>query len=597
MKLTSKIILSQLMVSLFVIILGIMLMPEVIYRNFKGTVRSNVSSYSSQIMSNISQKLVEIKRETNVLTADDDLKQKLQEALHDPSDSRNAAISLYLSGFYIRDGIPSYQVLGVYVTIDGTDKTFCSVGFPEDISSYLDENVITEIRGDAAGGGFISPFSYKNDSPTFWANHFEKVYGYAERFHAGGCQGVITVISPYDSISYLIDGMNKWTRSYMLLDGSNRVLAEEKNGEPIDAAYTLNHLQYGSTYQIGYVDDTSGFSVAAFSSTANWKLICRLSRSEILHQNRLVFQFAVCIILIFEVIANVAIGLITRNVLKPLREVSGKMHEVAEGNMHVRIAFQSQDEVGEVVQSFNIMIRKLDQNIRKLIEKENVEQKLRYSILISKIDPHFIYNTMNTITYLAEQKRNEDVVRVNRAMIDILRDRLRIDLDDVFDTIEQEIHVLIQYLTIQQYRFEKAFKYAIDLEPECEKEYIAKNLIQPIVENALLHGILTNKDEDGEWLGGCVYLTVRREEQNIMVQIRDNGQGMSAEQLRLLQNGQFKKERGRHIGFRNISDRLAFLYHGQAKMKIDSTEGEGTTVTLILPQVEHAAKDAERRLT
>ena len=105
MKLTSKIILSQLMVSLFVIILGIMLMPEVIYRNFKGTVRSNVSSYSSQIMSNISQKLVEIKRETNVLTADDDLKQKLQEALHDPSDSRNAAISLYLSGFYIRDGI------------------------------------------------------------------------------------------------------------------------------------------------------------------------------------------------------------------------------------------------------------------------------------------------------------------------------------------------------------------------------------------------------------------------------------------------------------------------------------------------------------
>ena len=140
MKLTSKIILSQLMVSLCVIMLGIMLMPEVIYRNFKGTVRSNVSSYSSQIMSNISQKLVEIKRETNVLTADDDLKQKLQEALHDPSDSRNAAISLYLSGFYIRDGIPSYQVLGVYVTIDGTDKTFCSVGFPEDISSFARES-------------------------------------------------------------------------------------------------------------------------------------------------------------------------------------------------------------------------------------------------------------------------------------------------------------------------------------------------------------------------------------------------------------------------------------------------------------------------
>ena len=97
MKLTSKIILSQLMVSLFVIILGIMLMPEVIYRNFKGTVRSNVSSYSSQIMSNISQKLVEIKRETNVLTADDDLKQKLPDGVVVLVSAKDGKVSLIVS--------------------------------------------------------------------------------------------------------------------------------------------------------------------------------------------------------------------------------------------------------------------------------------------------------------------------------------------------------------------------------------------------------------------------------------------------------------------------------------------------------------------
>ena len=118
----------------------------------------------------------------------------------------------------------------------------------------------------------------------------------------------------------------------------------------------------------------------------------------------------------------------------------------------------STDEIGEVGASFNVMAKRLQENIVEMVEQEKRERQLKYGLMISQVDPHFIYNTMNMITYLAQKNRNEDVIAVNKAMIQILRDRLRIEVDNVYDTVEQEIKVVREYLLIQKYRYTGIFK-------------------------------------------------------------------------------------------------------------------------------------------
>ena len=216
------------------------------------------------------------------------------------------------------------------------------------------------------------------------------------------------------------------------------------------------------------------------------------------------------------------------------------MNEIAEGNLDARIEVNSTDEIGEVGASFNVMAKRLQENIVEMVEQEKREQQLKYGLMISQVDPHFIYNTMNMITYLAQKNRNEDVIAVNKAMIQILRDRLRIEVDNVYDTVEQEIKVVREYLLIQKYRYTGIFKSVIDIEAGVEPYLIAKNILQPLVENAFFHGILCNTDEEGEVIDGCITIRIRMEEDEVEIIVKDNGAGMSQDKLDELSKPQRK---------------------------------------------------------
>ena len=177
------------------------------------------------------------------------------------------------------------------------------------------------------------------------------------------------------------------------------------------------------------------------------------------------------------------------------------------------------------------------------------------------------------------------MIAVNKAMIEILKDRLRIEIEDVFDTVRQEINVVQQYLIIQNYRYADTFKARFSVQEEDEDLYIAKNILQPLVENALSHGILCNKDEEGEIIGGCIKVRVKREQEYLKICVKDNGVGMSEEQRKELEEPSGRYIRGEHIGIRNIKERIQYLYGEKCRFSIMSKEGEGTEVTIWLPVI------------
>lgn len=210
-----------------------------------------------------------------------------------------------------------------------------------------------------------------------------------------------------------------------------------------------------------------------------------------------------------------------------------------------------------------------------------VIKKMDYAFLAAQINPHFVYKALNTIAYLCKKSRNEQAGQATRALEDILKDKLRVDEVMIYDTLQRELEVVRQYMLIQ-----KIYYHSVTLEekvdPELLQIMIPKNILQPLVENALYHGLLPNVDGDGRIRGGVIQVCARKEKKNILLSVSDNGVGMSREQIDQVFYGRadHKNMRGAHIGIANIKNRLSYLHRLHYKMQVTSNPGEGTTVVI-----------------
>lgn len=326
------------------------------------------------------------------------------------------------------------------------------------------------------------------------------------------------------------------------------------------------------------------------SQESNWVLISYLSE-ETIRKNYVTF-----IILIFIVFVMIFLGiiivipLVVLKYTRPIGILKNVMEEVSQGNLDAVSIIETNDEIGELSIHFNRMVYELKQYIDELFKKEEQEQKMKYSLLISQIDPHFIYNTMNNINILIKRGQNEDAINMNMALIRVLRDRLRIKDIAVFDSIEQEIMVLKQYILIQDYRYQNKIEIMWDIDNTLLNKIIPKNILQPIVENAYFHGML---DEEGNDRNGKILISIQYKNGKIIIKVEDDGVGIEPDKLEELNNIAFSDsgiKRGEHIGLENLKERLQYLYGNVDSFHVDSVKNQYTRVILILP-------DKDERIT
>lgn len=207
--------------------------------------------------------------------------------------------------------------------------------------------------------------------------------------------------------------------------------------------------------------------------------------------------------------------------------------------------------------------------------------RTEYAFLSAQINPHFIYKALNTIMFLCKRGKNDQAVEATRALEDILKDKLRVDEVMIYDTLQRELEVIRQYLTIQKTYYNFPIVLQENVEEGLLDAMIPKNILHPLVENALYHGILLNMDEDGNMKGGTIQITARREKDEIVLEVADDGVGMSQEQVKqVFYSRKKKKERGLHIGIENVKDRLKYLRGLKHKLEVFSQPGKGTRVTL-----------------
>lgn len=282
--------------------------------------------------------------------------------------------------------------------------------------------------------------------------------------------------------------------------------------------------------------------------------------------------------------------------LKIIRDVSESLNRMTQfverikGNLHhgERLELKAGDELILLADTINDMldiiqnqVRQLEQDtqIREQIKEMEIDnlrlknelQSSQMDLLQSRINPHFLFNTLNMISNSAVVEEADQT----RALIDITAEYLRYNLDKLTKTVslQEELKNLEDYIFIQKYRFEERYEFLFETDGRCASQRMPCMILQPLVENALKHGI----HDMGS--GGKVVVRVRAEDMGVVMEIEDNGKGFPAEYLEKLRSGAFEYERDNHVGIRNIYMRLKLFYKEQVQFGVES--GGGKTVVHI----------------
>lgn len=335
-------------------------------------------------------------------------------------------------------------------------------------------------------------------------------------------------------------------------------------------------------YKSETFEEFGGYNLVNISDESGWIFVSFVSESSLFNTFKGYFFTILSLILLFFLMTVLILTPIINNITRPISQLASDMSKVAKGNLNFVSTINAKDEIGDLSRIFNKMVRDLKKYVHKLLEKEKLEQRMKYSLLISQIDPHFIYNTMSAINYLSRNGRNKDIVTINTALIKILQDRLRVSSIEAFDTVEQEINITKQYLIIQMFRYSNNLEITWDVDKSLILAQIPKNIIQPLVENALFHGLT---DEEDGMIKGCIKVSIKSVENRIIIKVSDNGRGIDPEklaQLNAIPSSLNREERGKHVGLANIRERLSYLYDNDDCMLIESEPFKETCVTINL---------------
>lgn len=285
-------------------------------------------------------------------------------------------------------------------------------------------------------------------------------------------------------------------------------------------------------------------------------------------ENQTINQLNLMILCLVAVLAAVAL-LMLFYMLKPLYQIERYMRKIQQGQLEVRFEHITRDEFGQIKAGFNRMMDHITKLLTDIEKKEEEKREIAVQTLRAQITPHFLYNTLNIIRWKAVLAGNNTVgdmiVTLIRAM------EFNGNRKEEFVTIRDEIDNVRNYIRLLEYHYEGQFEVVWELDEMAMECYICKLLLQPLVENAVFHGIIPKKEK------GIIRIGVKREKEEIVFEVADNGVGMTEEQEEKICQG---------IGFSNVNGRLQYYFGKEHGIILHNVRGKGVALRFSIPVIE-----------
>lgn len=359
-------------------------------------------------------------------------------------------------------------------------------------------------------------------------------------------------------------------------------LLYEKDSPSSGISLTPSLLQAASERQKDGISSVQGgYMLVDRFESINWKLVTFISQTSLMERGRIVIYllgvFSLTSTTLILLLMMPAIFRITR----PIMRLYHAMNAVSSGKLHTSVNIKTGDELEKLGQGFNRMTNQLQVHLEESIRHEKDKRELELELVLSKLNPHFVYNTLNAVIYMARKQGNDDIVLMVGSFIRLLQDAVKMDGVQSLIPLREELDLLRDYIAIQSFRYIDMFEVEWHVQEQAYECLVPRNFLQPFVENAIFHGICP-KD-----LPGTLRISAAVSSTALILRIEDDGIGIEEEQLPTIWDKENQKKNSglRHIGLSHTRKRIEHLFGGQATMRIDSLLDQGTTVTVELPKL------------
>ena len=380
--------------------------------------------------------------------------------------------------------------------------------------------------------------------------------------------GILAINLPSRFFEQAYEGLSSETSHFALYDTSGRLICKD-NESTFSSLNPENLLQNTREetdklfYKSIFTCDTLGDSHFILASRLEVRILDGLPAKLLV-----ALIIGAFILLAFMWLINTYIA---KNVIYPIQRLVDSMAEVQNGWLHRVSMNVNDDEIGLLKNSYNAMLIEINQLIEELLQKEKTLRMAELDALQEQMKPHFLYNTLDMIRYMALENRTDEVYNMLETLGNFYRRFLSKGSTDL--SLGEEIEIVKSYLTLQRTRFEDIFTDEYEIEEGLSSIRVPRLILQPLVENSIYHGIRPKGEH------GVIRVTVKRQEDFLFLSIYDNGIGMSAHQRELL----FSGKDSRSFGFQGTIERIRYYYKTEDVFEIHSTEGEYCEIILKLP--------------
>lgn len=362
-----------------------------------------------------------------------------------------------------------------------------------------------------------------------------------------------------------------------LMDSTGNVLCSNKTSiyEWVDAV--TEGMKSGVRRNEFTRENKEYFACRQYNGLTGWEIYSVVSTDDFFPQAQRLREKIAGFVMIALFVASIGIYILSYTFTRPIGKLKNAMKQVEAGDFEVQVESGTGDELGQLIHSFNYMVSRLRQLIMEVYQQKLAQKNAELTALQAQINPHFLYNTLDSINWMLIEKDEWEISDVVVSLGDILKYSLH--GEDMLVLFEEELKYIESYLCIQKNRLEDRLTVQMEIDEQTKLCLVPKLILQPIVENAIIHGIEQKKE------AGVVKICTAVRDGVLVIQVIDDGIGMHPERLMKFRESILTENTdGKHIGIRNVHRRIQLHFGEDYGLKIDSEWEKGTTVTILLPK-------------
>ena len=429
----------------------------------------------------------------------------------------------------------------------------------------------------------------RNESSYSWVISLSRAVEVTDEGKA--TQALLLINLNYMYFEEIFSNVNLGNGGYVYLTNDRGDIIWHPKQNEIYSGRFKEDNKYAATLKDGItVENLSGKNLTLNVRTigyTGWKLV-GVTPSAALGIDGIKFRFFVLFVAdLFLFLLAMINAFISNKISNPIKRLDGSVREIESGNLDVEIVPSGSYEVEHLGKSIKNMLGRIKVLMSDLVEEHNAKRKSEFDTLQSQINPHFLYNTLDIIVWMIENENSDKAVSIVTALAKFFRISLSKGKNII--TVKDEVEHVRNYLMIQNMRFKNRFEYSIDVDEEVLSYSSLKLMLQPLVENAIYHG-MEFMDGDGE-----IDVKVFKENESLYFTITDNGLGMSEDMVEALLSKDFvPSKKGSGIGVKNVNERIKLYFGNEYGLKVESEPDEGTKITIHLPAIVYGEKDEDR---